>query len=416
MIHLCIFFLFLPKLLLLMLIRGKYRKSFFKRFGMGVPKIDKKGKPLYLFHAVSMGEVLAAKPVIDQLKKEIPGFTFVVSTTTETGQERAKSLFPEAAAIIYWPFDFYFSVKRVFRRINPNYLILTEGDFWFGALTEAKRRNVQVSVINGKISESSSKRFAMFPAFSKKMFGLIDLYCVQSPLFASRFERLGVPKSLIVVTGNVKADVETRILGASDLAALKERFGIDKDDFIVVAGSTHSPEEDLIVQSLPEKAKLILVPRHPERFSAVYSLLCQKGISVARLSQLTESSSLKQNRVLLIDTMGLLIQCYQVADVAIVAGSFTEKVGGHNIVEPAQYGVPTLVGPYMFSQSALFESAKDMDAIIQVSNGLELKKALTHLMNDPAAKEEAGKKALRFVEAMRGATDRTCKALGAKGT
>ncbi len=366
-----------------------------------------------------MGEVLAAKTLIDLMKKELrndkASFSFVISTTTETGQERAKTLFPEALGVFYWPFDFRFSVKRVFKKIKPDLLILTEGDFWYGALWEAKKRNVPVCVINGKISEKSCDRFSIFKKFSKKLFGLINLFCVQSPLFAARFEKMGVPSHKIISTGNIKADIEPRRLTLGELDQLRSRLGISSSDFVVVAGSTHSPEEELIVNSLPEDSKLILVPRHPERFSSVYSLLAQKGIPTIRLSQISDASSLKHHRVLLVDTMGMLITCYQIADVAIVAGSFVEKVGGHNIVEPAQYGIPTIVGPYMFSQSALFESAMDMDAVLQVATSSELREVLTHLKNDSVYRAQAGKRAFEFVESMRGATQRTLNSLKDSG-
>lgn len=408
-LHAIAFVLFLPKLLLLMLCKRKYRKSFFKRFGWGVPKLKKGAVPRLWLHAVSMGEVAAARAIVSAFPER--NFTFVISTTTETGQERAKHLFPDAEAIFYWPYDFFSVVRSVFGRIKPDQLILVEGDLWYGALASARSRGVSVAIANGKMSETSFNRFSKARYFTKALLSTINLFCVQSDLFKQRFIALGAPVSKIIVTGNVKFDTPITQLSSEEKNTLKPLFQGASDEVIIVAGSTHPGEEEIILNSIPSNSKLLLVPRHPERFLEVAQLLQKKGVPFERYSSLKGSGIPTKAKVCLVDTMGLLLKLYQIADIAIVAGSFSQRVGGHNILEPAQFGVPVVVGPFMFSQSAIFESAHAEAAVIQVSSQPELATLLSRLSDDRGEREMLGSQGKHFVDSMKGASKRTVDAL-----
>lgn len=408
-LHAVAFLVFLPKLLLLMVCKKKYRKSFFRRFGFGLPRLPKTSTPRIWIHAVSMGEVAAARAILSSFPTR--NFSYVISTTTETGQERARHLFPDAEAIIYWPYDFFLVVRKAFRCIQPTALILVEGDLWYGALRRAKRCKVLVAVVNGKISESSFRRFSKVSHFTKSLMGTIDLFCMQSELFKQRYLSLGAQPNKVFVTGNVKFDSITEPMSESEKESLKQTFSLSAEDFVIVAGSTHSGEEEIILDALPPHSKLLLVPRHPERFQEVALLLQRRGLSFERYSALVGSNHQLKSSICLIDTMGLLLKLYQIANVAIVAGSFSERVGGHNILEPAQFGVPVIVGPHMFSQSAIFESAYAEAAVIQVSSTEELKRLLAMLIKNPDERQRLGKSGQLFCSSMRGASRRTVDAV-----
>lgn len=409
------FLLFLPVMAYGFLRHGKYRSSFLKRFSIGFKTVLRKnGGPIIWAHAVSVGECRALLPLLEELHKDVANLTLVISSITETGHAEAKRTLGFADFHFYLPFDFYFVVKRVLSKCAPDLVLLSEGDFWYGFLEGAKKKGSVICVVNGKISESSQKRYSLLAPFSRRLFSMVDFFCVQSTVYKDRFISLGVAPSKIVVTGNVKGDVGTAYLSNAELAALKERLHIQSADIVVVIGSTHDSEEELLLGQLAPickkhpHLKLILVPRHPERFAVVEQLCQQSGLSYT-----TWSDSKRQElrpQLYLIDAMGLLQQVYQVADIAIVAGSFTSKVGGHNILEPLTHGVATIVGPYMYTQTANFESALCMDAIVQVDGG-DVAHTVEALMANPSRQKELGENALQLCKSLQGASRRTISAI-----
>lgn len=400
----------LPKALYECLRYGKHKTNFIKRLGFGFPKISaKNGGPIIWVHAVSVGECHAANPLIKRLQAQISDVTIVVSSVSETGHAEAKKTIHTADYHVYLPFDFYFCVKHVFRFVSPDMVILCEGDFWYRFMKEAKKQGAISVVVNGKVSSESEKMFCRFSAFTKRMFSLVDFLCVQSDLYKMRFLKMGVPASKIAVTGNLKCDSLPAPISDSELAELKSRIGITKDDKVLVIGSTHDPEEEMILHALapiiathPE-LKLIIAPRHPERFEAVALAIEKHGFSYGTW---TKGSRVAHPQIYLIDAMGILRKCYQLADIAIVAGSFTDKVGGHNIMEPQAFGIPVLTGPYMFSQPQLIECALFYNAILQVE-GSELAKTIQQLLREPETCKKLGRCSLDMVEALKGATNRT---------
>lgn len=345
----------LPKLFWDYLVHKKYRQSLKSRLGYDLPPFSSPpSQPVIWIHNVSVGETRAIIPLYKKIQQEMPDATFIVSSVTETGHAEAKRSLATAKVHFYLPLDFSWIIKKVVKKYHPDLLLLVEGEFWYHLISETKKAGTPVILVNGKISERSAKRFGHLSFFAKRLFSQIDQFCVQSERLKERFLKLGVPDHKIQVAGNLKLDLIPSPPTPHQISQFKQDLGILPQDRILVIGSTHEGEEAPlldILKSVWEKTpelKVLLVPRHPERFSQVAKLLQEKKIPYFPYSQKEKRSGSEQ--LILIDAMGILPQCYPLADLAIVAGSFTDKVGGHNIFEPIACGVPVLFGPHMFSQ------------------------------------------------------------------
>lgn len=400
----------LPKFIYELIFKGKYRKSLLKRFGSSFPLIKKGDRPLVWIHAVSLGETKAVSALVKKIRSELHHPIIVFSTTTETGYvEACRSI--TADYHVYLPFDFRWIIRPIIRRTAPDLLILCESDFWYNFISAAKKSGAHVVLVNGKISTTSLERFKKVPFFTKSLFHYVDLLCVQSHLYRQRFEELGIPPEKIEVTGNMKFDGDYQKLPASQLVAWRRELGINTEDPVIVVGSSHNPEESLLLKVMSEvwqkypNVKVMIVPRHPERFNEVAGILQKNNINYRRLSQKKRDDKLGMP-VILIDAMGLLRKCYQMADIAIVAGSYTSKVGGHNILEPSWYGVPVLFGPHMHSQPDLLELVKEYRAGMQVSLE-ELPGVLLNLLGQPNECKLLGQAGLRLAGDIHGATGKT---------
>lgn len=403
-----IFLAALPKLLFQMVFHKKYRNSLKQRFGVGFPQIEKGDRKLIWVHAVSMGETKAIATLAKQLKKELEDPLLIFSTITETGFAEGKKSLPEADYHLFLPFDLSWIIKPIIKQVKPDQVILCETDFWYNFLRISKKMGARISVVNGKISERSMNRLLKFRIFANKVFTQIDRFCVQSSHYRNRFLKLGIPSEKIVVTGNLKFDSHFPKLTQEELLNWKEELGIKPDNHVLVVGSTHDPEEKIILEAcldvwkVAPHLKVLIVPRHPERFEEVAQLLKKRGLNFSRYSERVRH----ETPVVLVDAMGVLRQCYQLATVAIVAGSYTPKVGGHNIVEPCWYGVPVLFGPYLHSQPELLEIVKEYHAGWQVEKEL-LTQSIKKLLLDPKQREELGSGGTRLVSMLKGATQKT---------
>jgi 3-deoxy-D-manno-octulosonic-acid transferase len=347
----------LPKLIWDWFKLGKYRESLSQRLGITPLPFDLTPfNQVIWIHAVSMGETRAVISLFRLLKKQHPHAAILISSTTETGHAEAKRSMPEAEGHFFLPLDFSWVMKRVMRQIDPDLLILVESDFWYNLVSVAKKAGAQVAVVNGKVSERSAKRFTTFSLFTHRLFSNIDLLCVQSQRFADRFREMGIPASKIGVTGNLKFDAAPQKMSSSEKELFKKELGVSEKDRVIVIGSTHTAEEEMLLSALEplwEKfpsLKIILVPRHPERFDSVAAFL-EKKYSWSRFSQPDQ----KKGKVILIDAMGQLNRCFQISEIAIIGGSFVEGIGGHNIFEPVLLHVPVLFGPHMEGQRDLVD-------------------------------------------------------------
>lgn len=404
----------IPRMIYQRLFHGKYKNSLALRFGLGFPVIHKGKRRLIWMHAVSVGETKAIAALAKLLKNAPDNPLLLISSTTETGHSEAKRSISFADFHVYLPLDFAWMVGPIVQRTEPDQVILSETDFWYNFLHTAKEGGATISVVNGKISTRSSKRFKLMRGFAHGLFGLVDLFCVQNQLYKERFLALDVPESKIVVTGNMKFDEEYPQLSPDELRTWREQVGIAPKQHVLVIGSTHDPEENLILDVLEQvwkqfpNLKVLLVPRHPERFNEVANLLAKREIPYIRFSNLDAKTG--DERVVLVDAMGVLRKCYQFADIAIVAGSYTQRIGGHNVVEPCGYGVPVLFGPYTHTQTELVSLVKEYGAGLEVPIDKLAETLITHLQH-PEKRAVLGKAGSRLIADMKGATLNTYNAL-----
>ena len=359
-------------------------------------------------HAVSVGEVHAVAPVVARLRAEQPQLRIILSTTTQTGQEVAKKALPYATHL-FMPFDFAFSVRRALRLGTPALVIFSEGDLWPCFMCEVRRRGATLAVVNAKISTATSQRLQRWRFFGQWLYSFVDLFCFQSDEMAKRARALGVPESSIHVTGSTKADVSVSLLSDEEKADLRASLGLISTDRIIVLGSSHEGEEEGIIARLEPiirtrpGVRLVVVPRHPERFLGVFARLKEVSGAVEKLS--TYNGRDPWN-ILVVDRLGMLTHLYQIASLAIVCGSFVQRVGGHNILESAVVGVPTIVGPHMHSQQMLFESAQGSSAVLQVTYDT-LADAVAKLLDTKNAWVQASLAASAWANSLRGATEKT---------
>ncbi len=406
---LLIFFVFsLPKWLWQWKVLGKYRESLAARLGLTLPTLDTRGKQVIWIHAISMGETRAIIPLFHQIKKRYPQALLVLSSTTETGHAEAKRSMPSADAHFFLPLDFSWIIRRLVKQIQPTTLILCESDFWYNLLDICYKNGTKVCLVNGKISERSLHRFQKIPFFTKKLFAPFSLLCLQNETYAERFLSLNIPKEKLFVTGNLKFDSSVTPLSPSEKQHLRQTLKIEEGDRVLCIGSTHAPEEEWILSALIPvwrkipALKVLLVPRHPERFQAVADQIKRQGIAFSRYSENpTESTPL-----VLIDTMGLLNKCYELAELAIVGGSFVSHVGGHNILEPILLNVPVLFGPHMHSQPELSELILNAHAGLQLEIEA-LAETLIQLLENPQEYQNLQENCRALATSLPGATHRT---------
>ena len=356
-------------------------------------------KPLIVIHAVSVGEFNAAKPVIEWLQS-LPDYQVLVTNTTRTGHELAAAAFP-ALPCVYFPFDFPWVLHHWFKRLQPQAVFLMETEIWPGFVFMAKAYGAKLVMMNGRLSERSYTRYRVFKGFLKGVLAQYDALWMQSEQDKKHILDLGAPPERTSVLGNLKFHVPSSSAEEiqTDLKAFLTQSWQDKP--IVVFASTHEGEEVLFLevyhtlkQNFPD-LKAVFVPRHPERFELVYRLLAASGFVLARRSE-PKSLSERAINVLLLDSMGELTLILPFITIACVGGSFV-PVGGHNFLESLQFGVPTLVGPYMSNFTAITQQALSKKAIIQIDNSKVLLENLKILLNSAQQRENlktAGQKFL----------------------
>ena len=342
----------LPRTLFQYFFQRKYHSNLAVRLGLRFPQfpIKEEGEMRIWIHAVSLGETKAVAPFIERIKKDFPAAKIFFSSTTETGQKEAREKIKAIDHLFFLPLDFGFLMKRIVRSISPDLFILVETDFWYNMLKELKKEGAKIALINGKISKSSFQRYKSAGAFSKRLFGFFDLMCLQSDEYKKRFVSLGVSERKISVTGNIKFDVETVLTPSVKL-------NLPTAKQVVAIVSTHENEEEMILSALKEVSSnvcLLLAPRHPERFEKVKKVLKKNKISFRTVDE----ESKGDERVILVDKIGVLDQCYEISKVAIMGGSFVKNIGGHNIYEPIRSGIPVIYGPYMYKQEELVRALK----------------------------------------------------------
>ncbi|RXJ73522.1 3-deoxy-D-manno-octulosonic acid transferase [Veronia nyctiphanis] len=367
--------------------------------------------PLWL-HTVSVGETIAAKPLLLALRKQHPDLPILVTTTTTTGAAIAEKLGHDIEHR-YMPIDFAFAVRGFIKRINPRALVIMETELWPNTLATVSGANIPVVVMNARLSERSKSRYQRVPPFLKLLTKNIDHIACQFREDAERFADLGFKPEQLSITGSIKFDLPQFDNQMPDVVSLTEEIAGRP---VWIAASTHPGEDDILLQAhkaLLDKvpsALMILVPRHPQRFDDVYTQAQHMGFDVVRRSSAERVSPSTQ--LYLGDTMGEMMKMFAVSDIAFMAGSLIgEKVGGHNLLEPASLAKPLLTGPSYYNFQVIGDQLIEDGACQICSTSDEIATALTAAFNAPQEREQQGLQALSIVESNRGAVGKTLKAL-----
>lgn len=399
------------------IIRGKFHSGFFSRLGF-LPKLPNLDRPIWI-HAVSVGEAKAIKVLIEELRKVYPAKRFVISTVTATGNKIARGIAKEGDLVTYLPLDLSFIVGRVLDLIKPCLFIIAETEIWPNLIRVLSKRKVPVVTVNGRISDSSFKGYLAIKLLVRPILRKISLFCVQTLRDSERLECLGVSADKVRVTGNMKFDGSFLPSGANGHSDLRQQMDLHPMDKILVAGSTHAPEEEIILgiyKSLLaqiHELKLVIAPRHPERSSEIEKIVSRFGFS----SVLTSALPFKcvdciSTPVFIVDSIGRLIDVYAEADAVFVGGSMAKK-GGQNILEPASLGKPVIFGPHMFNFRDIAELFIRNKAAILVNDAQELKKEISSMFNDPIRGREMGERARKLIYDNKGATVKTVELIKA---
>lgn len=406
--------LMLPKFLLRMTKRGGYRDGFMQRFGIYSPELltalDGGGR--IWFHAVSVGEVFVALEYMGEMRSRKEDQCFVLTVTTSTGHDIACKNMDQRDVLLYFPVDFPFVIKKVLRLISPDALILTECELWPNLIRLASDRNVPVMIINGRISDASYKGYKTLSFFAKRLLGRMDLLLVQTQMDAARLLELGALKDRVHVLGSAKYDVvKYDDAGEEKAWELLNYCGIDRDDLVILGGSTWPGEEKALLKAFSElkpdypSLKLVLVPRHAERRDEVEMEIKQFGLKYQKRSAIKEGAG-DVIDVLLIDTTGELKNLYACVSVIFVGKSLTVH-GGQNFIEPAFYGKPIITGPNLENFPVVARDFLSKDAIVQVRDDAELCQELRSLLADSELRGSRGAKARSIVQEKRGAVKRS---------
>ncbi|HEX8148726.1 MAG TPA: 3-deoxy-D-manno-octulosonic acid transferase [Pyrinomonadaceae bacterium] len=411
----------LPRFLLDAARHGKYAAGLGERAG-SLPPLDAGGRPVVWLHCVSVGEAQAARPLARALLKEYPGHALVVSTTTLTGQRVAREAFKgQAARVFYFPFDWAWSVRRALRALNPSVVLVMETELWPRFFRECGRRGVPVALVNGRVSEKSFGRYRAIRPFIRRVLADLSLAAVQTEGDAERLSALGVAPGRLRVTGNVKFDIEeTPALPLTE--ELRRRFRIGGDRPLVAAASTHAPEERVVLEAFKlldseaKRPRLLVAPRHPERFGEVAALLEASGLAWARRTDEPRESD-KECDVILLDSIGELRAVYPLAEVVFVGGSVA-PVGGHNVLEPALDARAVVTGPHTSNFKSVVAALLERDALVELPDAREprdaaraLARAVGGLLGDEVRRRRTGERARAVLEENRGATARTVELL-----
>lgn len=407
-----------PWLIWQALVTGKYREGWRAKFWGQAPERVGNSRCLWL-HAVSVGEVNLLVPLIERWERRHPDWEVVISTTTRTGYQLAQKRFAPRT-VFYCPLDFTWAVRRAMRSIRPDLLVLTELELWPNLIRAAKKCGAEVAVVNGRLSEKSHRRYRLLGGMVRRLLAPVDLVAAQNQEYAARFLSLGVSPAALYVTGSIKFDGVRFERNNADTRRLAALAGIAETDIVFLAGSTQDPEEQLALAAFRElsplfpELRLILVPRHPERFDAVAEMLARSGVAWQRRSELPadadHNAGAAPPRVLLVDAVGELGAWWGTAQIAFVGGSLGQR-GGQNMIEPSAYGAAVAFGPNTWNFRDVVAQLLAREAAIVVRDGRELTGFVRDMLEHPERRLELGQRAQQLVEQQQGAADRTIELL-----
>jgi len=392
--------------------KGKYREGYGQKLCGHVPLRASRQPGIWL-HAVSVGEVNLLAPLLAQIAAERPECECAVSTTTKTGYELARGRYPHLS-VFYCPLDFTWAVSRAMRRMRPDLLVLTELELWPNLIRAASDSGAAVAVINGRLSSRSYRGYRRLKWLLAPTFARLDAALAQNETYAGRFLQLGVPAEAIQVTGSMKFDGAQQRRDNTHTQYLRKLARFDEGAIVFLAGSTQTPEESMAIDTFlalrdrhPD-LRLVLVPRHPQRFDQVAALLQRRQLRFLRRSQLEVSKNPAD--IILVDTVGELGGWWGTATIGLVGGSFGKR-GGQNMIEPAAYGVATCFGPRTQNFRDVVAALLAADAAQVVSSGEELTCFVARCLEEPGFVSNLGSRAQQLVASQQGATRATYEVL-----
>lgn len=401
-------YLVTPLMTLRLLLRGMRTPSYRRRWRERLGSFASPGFEGSLWvHAVSVGEVNAAQPLIKALRRDYPNAPVVLSTVTPTGAARVQQLFGDSVFRVYLPYDLPFAVRRFLDKIRPRLALIVETEIWPNLYFACHQRGIPLMIVNARLSERSLRGYKPLRALARSALRCVRTIAAQSRRDAARYRLLGADPRRIVVTGNMKFDMQTPRSAVVDGAAMRHRWGLRRP--VWVAASTHEGEELAVLEAhleilkrLPD-ALLLLAPRHPERFRAVEHMVRDLGFKAGVRS--VDEVPMLSHQVFIIDAMGQLMPFFAAADLAFVGGSLV-PIGGHNVLEPAALCTPVLVGPHTFNFEEITLSLIQRGGAQRVASADQLGSAALQLLLDPAKRGCMGLAAQQVFERERGAVQR----------
>lgn len=389
--------------LLYSLIGGKWRNFSLQRLGFypkGIFSGLKNTNPIWI-HAVSVGEVMAIAPLYEEIKRAHPSETIVISTVTPAGNRIAKDKFASSSMVIYLPLDLSFIVKRVVKTIRPKAILIAETEVWPNLITYLKSYGAKIILFNGRISKNSFRRYRLITPILRRILGKFDLLLMQSKADADKIVSLGASADKVKITGNLKYDAaflkcEHRKLNTSEL---RRRFNLGEEDLLLIAGSTHPGEEEILLRcyrGLIDEypyLRLLIAPRHIERAGEIAKLVKRQGLEPFLISQLKDlDRRIRKDEVLILDIMGILFEVYSTGEIIFVGGSLVKK-GGQNPLEPARHSKAIIFGPYVYNFRDITDGLLANEAAILINDETELKESIKGLLDSPDARRAMGERA-----------------------
>lgn len=400
-----------PWWLLEMLRHGKHRTGLAERFGRVPSRISTQtGRGAIWVHAVSVGEVLAVAGLVDILRKAHPDHPLFVSTTTATGQELARKRFGEDS-VFYFPLDFAFAIRPYLRALKPALVVVAETEFWPNFLRLCRASGAEIAIVNARISDRSLPRYLRLRRLVGRVLSAVSVFLAQSDEDERRLIGIGAEPGRVQVSGNLKFDIAPVSNPPAIVDQLRAAMLAGDTTAVIVAGSTVEGEEQQVLSAFQNvlaqtpSAVLVLAPRHPQRFTQVVALLKTYGIRYWQRSVWSSSDPLGGG-VFLLDSIGELGSIYALADIAFIGGSLAQR-GGHNILEPAIYGVPIIVGPHTENFRDIIELFARAGALTVVRDQRELEAAFLGLLADAPERRRLGQRAADLVQQQSGAVTRT---------
>ncbi|MGO4893054.1 3-deoxy-D-manno-octulosonic acid transferase [Flavobacterium sp. W21_SRS_FM6] len=384
-------------------------KEYLSRFGYSNKSIVKGG--IWL-HCASVGEVVAMQQLVERLLITQPCGAITISTNTMTGRERVQQLFADKVVHLYLPYDFSWCIYPLLKKIQPRKLLITEMELWPNLCHCSWRKKVPTYLVNGRMSEKSAASYQKLAWLSQPLLNKLSGICAQGTRDVDNYLALGANNTTLVLTNNVKFDLVISENDYAEAAKMSEKFHL-KNRTIIVAGSTHDSEELVAIEAYRQLAQqfpnllLILVPRHPQRFSEVNDILLQQKLIFTRMSEPEYKENLE---VLLVDKMGVLRALYSLANIAFVGGSIALR-GGHNALEPAAFGVPILMGKSTYNNPQICETLHQAGALAFIENSDDFSQQCVRWLEDETLRQQATDAGLRVIKQNRGAIERTLAVL-----